>query len=269
MLARVLHAGQHHASRTVAGCADFEQAQGVRHHVRGQYFFHRELLLVARVGIVETVAGVLDLDLCEVLFGGPVNVHPPSRVQGEVGGVRAAHQTKAQPVGVVPALAGVWGEKALGCRVCTDHQGHVAHACEDTSAGGVDPGCAGSTGGVRGRDRGARPAQGLGKGRPSDVARVAVANGLGAGNEIDVLPIHAGVLECGVASRNAILDEVLSPFAPGMHAHTQYCYVFAHCLSPRKKNFIRPRAASTSTWCARCRPGRRCVRPRVPPACPP
>src|SRR6185369_16327261 len=54
--------------------------------------------------------------------------------------------------------------------------------------------------------------------RPGDVARVAVPDGLAAGDELDVLPGDAGVGERGARGGHAVLDEVLPPLAPRVHA---------------------------------------------------
>ena len=63
---------------------------------------------------MEAVAGVLHLHLREVFVGRAVEVHPPSREQGEVHRVRRADQVEPLPVGIVLALAADRGEEPFG-----------------------------------------------------------------------------------------------------------------------------------------------------------
>src|SRR5207237_10485762 len=65
------------------------------------------------------------------------------------------------------------------------------------------------------------PAQGLGERGPGHVARVAVADRVGARNELHVRPVEAGVVEGGPRRHQPVLDEVLAPLAPRVHAHPE------------------------------------------------
>ena len=78
-----------------------------------EHLLDGDLLAVPGVGVGQAVAGVLHLDLGEVLVGGAVEVHAPAGVEREVGRVGGAEQAEAQPVGVVGAVAAVGGEEAL------------------------------------------------------------------------------------------------------------------------------------------------------------
>ena len=173
-----------------------------------------DLLAVARVRVGQPVPGVLDLDLGEVLLRGAVEVHPAPGVEREVHRVRHAEQAEAQPVGVVPALAGVGGEEALGRGVGADDQRDLAEAGQDPGAGGVERLGAGRAGGVRRGDAGAVPAERLGEGGAGDVAAVPVAHGLAADDEVDVLPVDAGVGERGPGGVHAVGRRSCGPTCP-------------------------------------------------------
>ncbi len=114
------------AARAVGGRADVEQVQRVGDDRGGQHVLDADLLAVAGVGVLQAVAGVLDLDPGEVLRGGAVQVHPAARVHREVRRVGHAEQPEPQPVRVVPALAGVGGEEALGRGVRADDERDLA-----------------------------------------------------------------------------------------------------------------------------------------------
>ena len=159
----VVEAGQDHGGRAVAGRADVEQVQrvgddGARHHVGDA-----DLLAVAGVGVRQTVLGVLDLHLREVLLGRAVEVHPAPRVEREVRRVRHPEQPEAQPVRVVPALPRVGREESLRGGVRADHERHLAEPGEDPCPGGVEGLGAGRAGGVRRRDPRAVPARAPGR----------------------------------------------------------------------------------------------------------
>jgi hypothetical protein len=214
-----VHGREHHRGRPVRGGADLQQAQGVGHHGAGQHLLGGDLLAVPGVGVVQAVTGVLHLHLGEVGVGGPVEVDAAPGVEREVGGVGGAQQPEPQPVRVVPALPGVGGEEALRRGVGTHHQGHVAEAGQDAGAGRLERGGPGGAGGVAGGDPRPVPAQGLGHGRPRHVAGIAVADGLAAGDEAHVGPVHPGVVQRGQRGLDAVGGEAPAPLAPGVHAH--------------------------------------------------
>ena len=130
------------------------------------------------------VAGVLHLDLGEVLGRGAVEVHPAAGEQREVHRVGRAEQVEPQPVGIVAAFAADRGEEALRRGVGADDQRDVAEAGEDLGPGRLrGPGP--PTRRRRSlRDRDAVPAQLLGERGAGDEAGVAVADGVGAGDEL-------------------------------------------------------------------------------------
>ena len=167
------------------------------------------------------MTGVLHLDHGEVVSGGPVEVHPAPGVQSEVDGVGGPHQTEAEPVDVVGAIADVGREEALGGGVGAHHEGHVARPGEDLSSGHLQRGGARSAGRVAAGQLGAGEAQGSGEGRPCDVARIAAAHGDGPRHEADVGVVGVGVFQ-GVAGRgHAVGGEVATPLAPRVHPDTQ------------------------------------------------
>ena len=181
----------------------------------------RDLLAVAGVRVGQPVAGVLDLHGGEVGLGGAEELHAAAGVQGEVGRVGGPQEVEAEPVRVVAALAADGGEEALGRGVGADHEGHVAQAGQDLGPGRRDGGGPRGASGVAARHPGPGPAQGLGEGGSGHEAGVAVADGVGAGDELDVAPRDAGVGEGWRGSCHPVLDEVAAPFAPGVHAHAE------------------------------------------------
>ena len=70
------------------------------------------------------------------------------------------------------------------------------------------------------RDLAPGPAERLRERRAGDVAGVAVAHRVGAGDELDVAPVDAGVGQRRPGRDDAVLDEVAAPLAPGVHART-------------------------------------------------
>ena len=84
-------------------------------------------------------------------------------------------------------------EEPLGRGVRPHHQGHVAQAGEDLGPGVVDGLGPRGAGGVGRRDPGPGPAQRLGEGGTGDEARVAVADGVGPGDVLDVGPRQVGL----------------------------------------------------------------------------
>ena len=172
--------------------------------------------------------GVLDLHVGEILRGGAVEVDATTRVEREVRRVGHTHEAEAQPVRVVPTLTGDGSEETLGGGVRADDQGNFAEAGQDSCASGVE--CLGSrrTRGVRRGDASAVPAECLREGGSGDVSAVAVADGLAADDEVDILPIHTRIGERGASGRNAVFHERLPPLAPGVHTDTEYCDVLAH-----------------------------------------
>ncbi len=131
-----------------------------------------------------------DLHVGEVLLGGAVEVHPAAGVEAEVGGIGGAEQPEAQPVGIEHPLALVGGQEALGRRVGAHHDGDVAHAGEDARARSLEGLGARRAGRVVAADGNARPAHGLGEGGSGHVAGVAVAHGVPARDELDLLPVE-------------------------------------------------------------------------------
>ncbi len=212
--AGVVGAGHDHRGRAVGGGADVEQVQRVGDHRAAEHVVDADLLAVARVGVGQPVPGVLDLDLREVLLGGAVEVHPAAGVEREVHRVGHAEQAEPQPVGVVPALAGVGSEEALGRGVRSDDQRHLGQPGHDPGARGVERLSAGGAGGVRRGDAGAVPAERLGEGGAGDVAAVAVAHGLAADDQVDVLPGDAGVGERGPGGVHAVRRRSCGPTCP-------------------------------------------------------
>src|SRR5204863_9635235 len=76
---------------------------------------------------------------------------------------------------------------------------------------------AGRARGIRAGDGRSLPAERLGERRSGDEARVAVANGVGARDELDVAPREAGVVEGRLGGMHSVLDEVAAPLAPTAH----------------------------------------------------
>ena len=196
---------------------------GAVEHVLG-----RDLLAVARVGVVQPVPRVLHLHRGEVGLGRAVEVHPSTRVEREVAGVRHAEQPEAQPVRVVPPLPRVGREEALRGGVGADDEGDLAQPGEDAGARRVEGLGTGGARGVRRGDAGAVPAEGLRERRPGDVAGVPVAHRLAPHDEVDVLPGDLGVLQRRAGGVHAIADEVAAPLAPRVHADPEHGDVVAH-----------------------------------------
>ena len=61
----------------------------------------------------------------------------------------------------------------------------------------------------------------MGEGGSGDEAGVAVADGVGAGDELDLAPVQAGFGQGGAGGDDAVFGEVVSPFAPGVHPGAQ------------------------------------------------
>ena len=126
---------------------------------------------------------------------------------------------EALPVGIVLAVAAAdGGEEALGCRVGADHQRDVAEAGEDLCPRRVERLRAGRACGVAAADAHTAPSELLCKRGPGDEARVSVADGVRAGDVLDVLPLHVGVGERSASGNHAVLGEVAPPLAPRVHA---------------------------------------------------
>ena len=193
MAAGEVHARHDHRRAAVGRGADVEQPERVGDDRAREHVVGRVLLAEARVRVLEPVARVLHLDLREVVAGGAVEVHAATRVQREVRGVGGAEHVEAQPVGVVGALAADGGEEALGRGVGTDDERDVAEAGEDLRPRVVQRVRARRAGRVARRHAHARPAELLRERRPGDEARVAVADGVGAGDVLDVVPREPGV----------------------------------------------------------------------------
>src|SRR5207248_2557317 len=94
-----------------------------------------------------------------------------------------------------------------------------------------------STGGVRRRDARAGPAERLGERRAGDVTRVAVADGVGTGDELHVAVVDAGVSERRTGRNDAVLDEVAAPLAPRVHAHPGDNDIGVHAPAPIGRHF--------------------------------
>ena len=176
-----------------------------------------DLLAVAGIWVLQAVLGVLDLDLREVLGRRAVEVHPSPREQREVHRVHRADQVEALPVGVVLALAADRGESPLRRGVGADHQRHIAETGQDVRAGALQRLRTAGAGGVAGADRHAVPAELLRERRPGDEARIAVADGVGPGDQLDLSPVQAGLGQCGARGDHAVFGEVAAPLAPGVH----------------------------------------------------
>ena len=167
---------------------------------------------------MDPVTRVLHLDRGEVRLGVAVEGHPSPGGHPEVPRVRQAHQPEAQPVGVVGSVAGDRREHALGYLVGPHHQRDVAHAGEDLGASDRQGGRPRGTGGVARRQLAALEAQRIREGRAGHPPRVAVADRIGPGHELDLVPVDTGVVE-GLAGRgHTEVDEVLAgELAPLVH----------------------------------------------------
>ena len=237
-------------------------------------------------GVLEAVLRVLHLHPREVVAGRAVDVHASTRVQREVHRVGGTEQVEAQPVGVVLAIAAAdGGEEALRRGVGADHEHDVGEAGEDLRTCLVQCLRARRARGVVRRHAHAGPAELLRERGAGDEAGVAVADGVGAGDVLDVAPRESGVGERGTCRDHAVLGEVASPLAPRVHADAEDgdVAVGAHCdalgtavpRAPTRTRGTRARrrgAACRARAASPCRPsGRRPARPWPPgraPRCP-
>ena len=222
MTASELHAREDEGGPAVGGGTDLEQPQRVGHHGRGQHLVDGDLLAIARVGVGQPVARVLDLDLCEVLLGRAEAVHTAARVEREVGRVGRTHQMEAQPVRVVLALAPHRGEEALRCRVGSDHQRDVAQPGQDLRPRVGDGHGARCAGGVDARHPRPGPAERLGERRARHEPRIPVADGVGARDELHVAPAEPCVGQRVACRGEPVLDEGAPPLAPLVHAGAEH-----------------------------------------------
>ena len=207
--------------RAVGRRANVKQPKRIRHHRAGKHILDRALLAVPGVRVVQAVPGVLDLHLSEILERGAVEVHPAARQQREVHRVRRADQVEALPVRVVLAFAADRREEALRRGVGTDHQRDVAESGEDLGPGALQGlRSAGARRVARG-DGNAVPAELLGERRTCDEARVAVADRVGACDQLDLAPVQTGLGERGAGGDDAVLGEVATPLAPRVHARAE------------------------------------------------
>ena len=229
-LARELGTGHDQRRGAVRGGADVQLAQRVGDDRAGQHVLDRSLLVVAGIRVVQAVLRVLHLDLGEVLGGGAVQVHSAAGQEGEVHRVHRAQQVEALPVGVVLALAADGCERALRRGVGTDDQCDVAEAGQDVGAGALQRLRTTGARGVRRGHRHAVPAQLLGERRTGDEAGVTVADGVSAGNQLDLTPVQAGLGQRRAGGDDAVLGEVAAPLAPRVHAGTEDVH---RCRSPR------------------------------------
>ena len=216
--------------RAVGGGADVQQAQRVGDHRAGQHVLDGGLLAVAGIRIVQTVPGVLHLHRGEVLQRRAVEVHPAACQQCEVDGVGRPDQMEPLPVRIVLSLPADWGEEPLRGGVGADHQCHVAQPGQDLGAGGLQGLGARGAGGVTRGHRDSGPAEFLGEGGPRDETRVPVADGVGAGDELDLPPVQSGVVERRPRRDDAVLGEVASPLAPRVHARAQDVDRLGHAI---------------------------------------
>ena len=224
---RVLCARDHDRGAAVGCCADVQEAQGIGDHRRGEHLIGGEPLSIPRIWILGAVCGVLDLDRREVLLRCAVQIHPAARVEREIGRV-GDPDVKADPVGVLGPIALGRRKKALGCRVGAHHQRDFALARKDLRARRGQRLRARGAGGVRGVDLRALPAERLREGGARNVTRVAAAHRRRARHVLHVPPADSGVGERGTRRVHAILDEVASPLAPGVHTHAQDDDLAAH-----------------------------------------
>ena len=221
MLLRERLTGHDQCGRTIGGGADVQQSERIGDHRAGLDVLYGGFLAVARIRVGQAVAGVLHLHRGEVLRRGAVEIHPASRQQCEVHGVGGTDEVEALPVGIVAAFPADRGEEPLRCGVGTDDQGHITHPGQDLCAcrlQGLGPRRARR---VTRRHRNTGPAEFLGEGRAGDKARVAVADGVRAGDELDLLPVHPGVAQGGAGGDDAVLGEVAAPLAPRVHARAE------------------------------------------------
>ena len=56
---------------------------------------------------------------------------------------------------------------------------------------------------------------------PATKPGIAVADGVCAGDELNLTPVHPGVAQCGPGGDDAVLGEVAAPFAPRVHTRAE------------------------------------------------
>ncbi|CAB4604340.1 unannotated protein [freshwater metagenome] len=128
---------------------------------------------------------------------------------------------EALPIGIFLALATNRSKEALGCGVGANHHGNIGKARKDLCASRLHGLCARSTRGIRRRNLRARPTHCLGERGASNKAGVAVTNGVGTGHELNVAPGNIGIGKSSLGRDKSVVDEILSPLAPWMHACTE------------------------------------------------
>ena len=166
-----------------------------------KHVLDRGLLAEAGVRVLQAVLGVLDLHRREVLERGAVEIHPPARQQREVHRVGRADQMEALPVRVVLSFAADRGEEPLRRGVGADDQRDVAESGQDLRAGALQRlGSAGARR-IRRRHRHAVPAQLLRERRARDESGIAVADGVGAGDQLDLAPVQPRLRQARRAPR--------------------------------------------------------------------
>ena len=234
VLASEVHAAHHHGCGAIAGGADVEQAQRVADDGAIQNVGDHVLFAEAGVGVVQTVTAVLHLHLSEVFGGGAVHVHATASEQCEVHRVRCAEHVEALPVRVVLAVAATHRSKeALGCGVGANDQSHITEASENLSASRIERHCARGACGVTAADASAVPAELLRERGTRYETGIAIANGVGASDVLDVFPLNLCIGERSARSDHSVFGEVVAPLAPWVHAHAKNCdvAVVAHCAA--------------------------------------
>src|SRR5262249_39834734 len=201
----------------IGGGADVQQPKRIGDHGAGQHVLDRVFLAVPGIWVVETVLGVLDLHLREVLERGAVQVHSPPRQQREVHRVGGPDEVEPLPVGVVLALAPDGREEALRCGVGADDERDVAEPGQDLSAGALQRLRSAGARGVARADGHPVPAELLRERGARDEPRISVADGVGAGHQLDLAPVQAGFAQGGARGGHPVFGEVVAPLAPGVH----------------------------------------------------
>ena len=207
---------------TVGGRTDVEQTQRIGNDRRSGEVVERELLAEAGVLVADAGLGVLDLHHGEVFGGVTEDIDAATRIECEERRVRGAEQMEALPIGIFLALATDRSEETLGSRVGTDDHGDVGETGEDLGPSrlqGLSTGCARRVG--RG-DLGTGPAHRLRERGTGHETGVTVADGVGAGNELDVAPGDIGFGKGGLGGDKSVFDEVAAPLAPRVHSGTEY-----------------------------------------------